>query len=347
MADYLSRLTFRGSHTPYDYSNLDSTQNEIRVLVVHPGGDEGPVRTHLRHISLNQPPKYETVSYVWGDPKELLTIIVNGAILDVPASAERAIRRLRTTHDRVIWIDAVCINQTDDDEKDQQIPLMGQVYKKSCGNIVWLGKGQAWTAAAIGAINAMFSDIKKETNNSLRTFHQLLDLGPDHRYSNSLEQCPHDIQALLAFYSNTWFRRIWCVQEVALAPSNTVMFGKFEVSLSKVLQVALWCWHKRLVLGLGDAENPFSFNDVVDRAFKNPKLLAGLVNSRSQKQSQRQSHPSSPTLAWMLELSMQYDATKPRDKVYGILGLAFSDYRPDNPVYSEATSQPVSLGLTA
>jgi hypothetical protein len=150
---------------------------------------------------------------------------------------------------------------------------------------------------------------------------------------------------LISFYSNTWFRRLWCVQEVALPTSSIVLCGEFEFPLPKVLRVAEWCWHKNRFLGLVDPRQPFAFNFLID-AFKYSRFLFSLVDlefgpmgmalskamiresspavqddltSHESQNSQRTSKISS--LLPFIEYSMQFDATEPRDKVFAILGL--------------------------
>ena len=83
------------SQSAYVYTPLDVSRKEIRTLTVHPGPEDEPVRAPLQHISLLSPTDYETISYVWGDATQRASILVNGKVLDVHASAEKAICRVR------------------------------------------------------------------------------------------------------------------------------------------------------------------------------------------------------------------------------------------------------------
>jgi hypothetical protein len=169
----------------YIYKPLDSTQDEIRVLEIQAGDGDGIISTKLRPISLLSVQDYETISYVWGDPSKRVSIIIDGEILSVPASAERAIRRMRTDIDRVLWIDAVCINQEDLIERKQQVSLMGDVYQKTKRNTVWLGPSQESTASAIQVIHTMWDDLLRATKN-LETWYEFSSHGEFSRYRRSM-----------------------------------------------------------------------------------------------------------------------------------------------------------------
>jgi hypothetical protein len=70
---------------------------------------------------------------------------------EVHATAEKAIRRVRqASSPRVIWIDGVCINQADLDERGQQVAIMGDVYSRTKRNIIWLGDSDDSTPAPMG-----------------------------------------------------------------------------------------------------------------------------------------------------------------------------------------------------
>jgi hypothetical protein len=306
--------------TPYVYSPLKDKNAGIRVLLVHAGHESSPIHATLQHISLRNPPEYETISYVWGDPKERATIIVDGKTLDVPASAERAIRRVRKDVNRTIWIDAICINQADLKERAQQVAIMGEVYSKTAGNLVWLGKSQESTAAAVDVINAMWIDILCASDN-LITFYESTREPEFNRYSELHKISPHDAAPLMTFFSNPWFQRLWCVQEVVLSASGTIICGEFELPLLKVLRVAQWCWHKAKFLNPPNPLDPSVSYSAVDKAFKGPRMLFNLVDIEHGDVGRRRSRGDKLYIFELLDYSMQFETTEPRDKVFAILGL--------------------------
>lgn len=114
------------------------------MLYVQPASDfSDPIVAYLRHQGLvAQPaPLYETISYVWGDATNWDVITLNGVLLDLPLNSIQALRRFRLGHlPRVLWMDAVCINQQDLVERAQQVSEMADIYHGSQGTLVHLGE---------------------------------------------------------------------------------------------------------------------------------------------------------------------------------------------------------------
>src|ERR1700744_940946 len=102
----------------------------IRVLDLVPSSSTSTtaIECKIRHVSLSRfpRPRYETVSYYWGDPTRSQLISVDGLPLAVPASTEEFLKRMVLSENlRAIWIDSVCINQDDYKERAQQAGIMG------------------------------------------------------------------------------------------------------------------------------------------------------------------------------------------------------------------------------
>jgi hypothetical protein len=83
---------------------------------------------------------YEALSYVWGEPNTSLSVSIDGRRLHVTANLHAALQNVRNSLlERILWIDAICINQRDDEEKGQQIGYMAEIYSKASRVIIWLG----------------------------------------------------------------------------------------------------------------------------------------------------------------------------------------------------------------
>jgi hypothetical protein len=100
---------------------------------------EESLEIELEEVSLNSPPPYEALSYTWDAQTPDHLIKCHGKFLRITANCERALSRLTTRPTARFWIDSICINQTSIPEKNQQIPLMGEVYGKAERVLVWLG----------------------------------------------------------------------------------------------------------------------------------------------------------------------------------------------------------------
>jgi hypothetical protein len=164
LKDALTELDL-GEHSIYQ--ELDQERKEIRLLVLLKAQLDEPIYCRLQHTYLDADPTppYETISYVWGDRTVTELIAVNDHGLKVPASARRVLQRFRLPDkDRVLWIDAVCINQQDIAERGRQVALMAQIYSKPTRGLVWLGEDAGFAAGAKAAVEAVLRDAKQETN---------------------------------------------------------------------------------------------------------------------------------------------------------------------------------------
>ncbi len=144
----------------YCYAPLANPYQEIRILKLYPSSESGSVligslathsiphrnasrATRFRsHLNL---PTYFALSYVWGTGSALERnheIIVDGRVLPITANLHAALQQSRATVPVATqyWIDAICINQADDQEKSAQIPLMRDIYHLALSVLVWLGK---------------------------------------------------------------------------------------------------------------------------------------------------------------------------------------------------------------
>jgi hypothetical protein len=126
----------------YDEVPLRLDSREFRVLDVTPGWRGSPIKCHLFSASSMLEIDYEALSYVWGDSKELkYRIEVNDCSMPVTTNLHNALQSLRyPDKSRLIWIDAICINQRNDTEKITQLPMMGDIYRTAKRVCVYLGE---------------------------------------------------------------------------------------------------------------------------------------------------------------------------------------------------------------
>lgn len=119
-----------------------------RVLILLPSiNPHAPCQCRLKEFDLNESenyPKYEAISYVWGSPTGTFPIKCDGKVLLVTENCLSALYQLRRrVRSRVLWIDSICIDQTDTpgaiDERSVQIRLMGEVYRFASRVIIWFG----------------------------------------------------------------------------------------------------------------------------------------------------------------------------------------------------------------
>lgn len=197
----------------YRYRPLNADAKEIRLLKVLPADTDEPLRCTLFHTRLaDAEQKYETISYTWNDASVRSDCELDGQAIDIPASAGAALRRMRlNVHERVLWIDSLCIDQVNVEERSQQVMLMKDVYSNSAGNLIWLGEADESTEDALKSIRELVNEAEDRTaglRNLHRTLHPSSELNDEFKLLMSRRLSSANIfpKALAAFWIRPWFR---------------------------------------------------------------------------------------------------------------------------------------------
>lgn len=203
LAGYL-RLP-QGAHEPYRYDYLEG-HDSIRFLVLRPGSLVDPIRFSLKVVSLRTEPHFEALSYTWGDAQAQRPTFIGEYVHHVGANLHAALRRLRhRSQQRVLWIDAVCINQSDNDEKSHQVALMQTIYR-SGSVLLWVGEDSR-IDTEVAAIRLLLRRRATQRRTSERVSHVEWTMPP---------LVEDQIDALGTFFSRSYFHRVWVIQEIAL-----------------------------------------------------------------------------------------------------------------------------------
>jgi hypothetical protein len=107
-----------------------------------PSTSSSPLTCTIDTASLNSPPRFYALSYTLGSPSTTESILCNGREMQIATNLHEAIQSLYSpllSLNLPVWIDAISINQTDDEEKGHQVHRMGDVYRGVCKVIVWFG----------------------------------------------------------------------------------------------------------------------------------------------------------------------------------------------------------------
>lgn len=190
-----------------NYKPLNTGVQEIRLLIVESGGSQNIVQCALKHVSLlDQPvPEYETISYCWGSPTDPSFIELDGHVVQVPANTEAAVRRMRLVDKpRILWIDAICIDQGSLAERSEQVMLMPTIYLAGKRNLVYLGQPDDGRAKqALNSIQDVLSDMRNETNNLNQTIYDKETRA--WRFSDKGFDATLDLQPLVYLFNAAWF----------------------------------------------------------------------------------------------------------------------------------------------
>ncbi|KAH6865970.1 heterokaryon incompatibility protein-domain-containing protein [Alternaria rosae] len=302
---------------PYDRITQD---RHIRVLDLAPGSWEEPVNCFLRTVHLDDDElRYEAISYAWGDPSDRQTVVCNGNVVSTTRSLFEALQRFRYADTpRTLWADALCINQTDNDERTSQVRLMGFIYTKAVRVLVWLQHED--DQVVLDSLNAICRYILR--SDGFARFPQILK---HQKISQMLYKWlgmtvtsvggddPPDIDlaathALRQICSPLWFSRGWVVQEVALGISTSVFWGHAEIGF-EWLGVAASC-------GILSASHDFSFG-MLHCYFLFE--LCPLFKTYG---------PLRKSCFALLRATMHVTFSDPKDRIYGLLGLSTLEYDP-------------------
>ncbi|KAH8894566.1 HET-domain-containing protein [Thozetella sp. PMI_491] len=227
----------------FEYESLDLKRSAFRLIRLLRG--EGSdidcelFSTYLESCEEDPPYKndipYEALSYTWGSITNTDNIIINGRELSVTLNLYIALQYLRShDQDRILWIDAICINQTNIEERGHQVRHMGKIYKQAERVIFWLGQGTYETNAVLDSLRQLQEESTKHTckdwkSNDERWIELWNTVQQGFRekdYHLLQKQC----EGLESLLSRSWFRRVWILQEVAHAKTATVCCGTRSVS---------------------------------------------------------------------------------------------------------------------
>jgi hypothetical protein len=126
----------------FQYQALKQNVDCTRFVKIEPEeNDKEPIVCTLVHIAFGERPKFQALSYMWGDEHAKESIILDGCEFAVRKNLRDALGHLRKrARDTLFWIDALCINQRDMEERNTQLRMMSQIYFRASTVVIWLGK---------------------------------------------------------------------------------------------------------------------------------------------------------------------------------------------------------------
>jgi hypothetical protein len=347
------------------YPTLADPATDIRLLTIVADLTEAPqtdrVRISILTTSLEHTPSYHAISYTWGSPSEIeeITVVAGDGeeymtVRKNCADVLRQVAHFKTT--KYYWVDAICINQTDEYEKGVQVSMMDKIFDRAEYVLACIGTphgdGQSSTYLLRG-----FDDYLDSNGQSTATFIR----GTRDDCSQELAQCLRFSEQWLNQLSEAdtvrfskaldeiaglpYFTRIWILQELFLARHLRIFYGSDELSLPTLL---FWWQHLRPEWSFRsrDEDSPLLY-----------KKLCSTGSGRTYIESYQQNHeeffeerkggsrlgaahddflhkcalsitlntPKHPIcLRDVLDLCEEKSCTDPRDTVYGT--LAFTDW---------------------
>ena len=257
------------------YTPLDAEIGEIRLVhVEHASENSQPIRLVIRHATLTDDLEFNALSYIWGPESPSQNIELSGSVegtLHVRQNLYDFLCEMQREKDSPwLWVDQICINQQDKQEKAQQVSRMSEVYTKARHVLIWLGPSFEGSNALMDyanlpdtpycesrqgdececafaysqarewdqindAVTTLHADQRAEATGTFSTFLEGRRNRRNIRKARSEieERCKtervHHAAACRELLRLDYWRRVWIIQELALASSRVVRLGAKSV----------------------------------------------------------------------------------------------------------------------
>ena len=314
---------------PYQYSPLNESLQEIRVLTLHPGDFSAEIQILIHKVALvpEGPPKYEALSYVWGTTDNPSDIKVGPSGNDKIAITQNLAVALpylrRKTEIRTLWIDALCINQQDLRERSSQVKMMGDVYQLADRVIVWLGTEKDDSTHVLKILSQLSSEVKVDYLNLLMSPASAKSSPQWSDTSKLLPYSRRELWSLDALLRRPWFSRLWVWQEIRLAKNNAVVVCGSDNIPWQSLRRAVFC------MSLKQGTDNF------------PKIEFHRLRARLNDIANMSDSESFRGFGNTIRRSAFCGCSDPRDRIYALLSLLNKDDKgiKIQPDYTKSTGQ--------
>ena len=252
--------------SPYQYSPLDEKTKEIRLLTLLGDAfpDEPRIIISKVPLTTENPLVFEALSYTWGTAEDPVHIKVGQSgnnTLAVTHNLAIALPYLRyKDRPRVLWIDAICIDQQNLKERCQQVERMGDIYRLADRVLVWLGPEGDNSTYALELMSALGSKIAVDWQ--VAAMKLALQGESNAEWTDRTKPLPYGEKELLAIeslLSRSWFERLWIRQEIRLANSNALLMCGHDNVPWQTFRNAVFCLrHKRKRTSFWDRKSTVS-----------------------------------------------------------------------------------------
>lgn len=328
------------------------------IRVLHLVSVEPEVTFHLEKVSLDSNPTYNALSYTWGYPVFSRRLFIGDAFLDVTPSLHDCLQHLGGYVGTRIWIDALCINQVDNEEKSHQVQGMARVYRQAAQVLIWLGTSADGSDEAMRGISAYGKEASEagilnfkpehfaawpdvgEEEELVRTRDKLLELmkqaadaeGDDSRVEDRLPRV-----AFAKLTHRSYFTRVWVRQEITLARNAAVICGKYMTTVEHCHALVLfygllipWEVLEWQAGRMTRFPGPFSLEELMaapsPRELQITAVASDAIGSALSGRRRYRSRGPEPLhrllqqsyVGWSRDIPQCKD---PRDKIWGLAGL--------------------------
>ena len=305
------------------HDGLDRAEKKpIRVLEILPCLEEWTsVRGAIVHTTLEDaPPRYIALSYEWGAPAPEapgtgwrhkmvrgLEMTVNGFGVQLRPNLLRLLRLLRSRNEEsqpAIWVDAICINQSNADEKGHQVSIIGEIFANASDVIVGLNDSAGLAEKGVEYLNRIAA-AANTTRNQAHEHEQVMS------ETLALLEPSGAWDALFDLFDDTWWQRMWIVQEVVLASNAIFLIGSVSFSFKALEALASAEASIRKFLSTSN-------NRHLDRFSHDLGWTAAKNILQTRREYLQRVRPALPVLFWRFR---NHRCTLIQEKIYALLAM--------------------------
>jgi hypothetical protein len=288
----------------YQYTPLFGSDS-IRILSLLPRMQGNDIKVRIHHKKVSSLRICETLSYEWGEPTRTKHIFCENRVLMVTTNLLAALKRLRQPRkERLLWIDAVCINQEDLKERLQQVALMSAIYKSAKQTILWIGEEKSNTQEAFNIMPILAQALQKFGDPSrLADYLSQVKDRSVLRFIDKIRQLLTEsaCTGLLDLFSRPYFGRLWIMQEICLSSKASILCGTHSLDWNTFYMAARLTYECEFV-------NKGRSVSAIGRINTLKALQVAVVHGRQ-------------NLGHIILGGSTFCATDPRDHVFAILGM--------------------------
>ncbi|KAM5350266.1 hypothetical protein ACJ41O_006771 [Fusarium nematophilum] len=362
----------------YDLSALPSAATHIRLLELYPSKPVGQsysdedhflsdLECRLSTTPIDSPQPFKALSYTWGLGGATHSIQLAGAGFLITETLDTALRHLRKRYGAcTLWIDQICINQSDPAEKSPQVRLMDRIYSRAGEVLVWLGPSANDSDTLMDAWQTLGQEALRLGLDSFYTKERIALLLPIINNDNPADKTNMKFQALFDrsmtvipslmepvkhWFERPWFKRVWVVQEFCLCAKTVFVCGPKMVPTDLVMMAVqiLQFGTGKLFREISLSEEPVQgglYEELRQFAINIYSEPTGvLFSARSRRRAFDRGAGTGDELFHLLKklyMSHEMQATMYCDRIYGLLGLAVDTNRLDiEPDYTITKASPV------
>lgn len=292
------------------YSPLTKENNEIRLLLIDGISITYEFECHLAHFSLDDDPPYVALSYAWKDKTLISTdnlaspmfIHLNGRRFQVGYNLATALDYFTKNPPGWLWIDAICINQNDIDERGEQVPRMRSIFSKARSVLVWLGRENHGSNHAANLIETVAS-----FDDTVHASDWILNSLKDETQVPAWISVHH-------LFERSWWTRVWIRQEATLARSVILVVGDRRLS---------WESLEKFIVVMSAVFHVFGSQLLHQHGVEiNYKALNALMTLQNLRKAHLSGDTSRYGILEILIMTLHSQCSDDRDRIYGIVGLS-------------------------